>query len=760
MDITLYEEVDFDKLKEVISCDNIPFETTDDKEWFDIFKKQLLYYYNKKRNVKGVEVKYTQPNKFGRYCCKTGLQLFQKDVRKYVSGEFVKDLDFVNCHPVLLQQIFKKYDLYCGKFLEDYNKDRDETIKKHNLHDKTTLIKAINNERKPIGALHELHDKIYNKLLPKIFEDKNLKAVAARVKSERIKKGKNYNHLGAFFSLFLQDVENTLLMTLFNLLNQKHIKVHTLCFDGLTVENSDRINEALLRECEEHVLNETGYEIKIVEKSTKTDWKPNIPERMELLDFEYKDVYENDDYLSGSHRDVAELFKRRLGNRIIRNDDDWFLFDNETGIWKTESNCLQTIHKFFDIIVKELIEFSETVPAEEKQRYLDICKKLKDVHYTENIIKTLKWLLYVKETEFNKNKYLFPFDNGVYDLIEGRFRPAMYEEFVNQTCGYNFAETGTEELEAILRDILAKPDIYDYVLRSVASYLADVHNKEEFFIWYNKRGANGKSTILDIILHAFGDFALTSKSELLMESSVINGEGASPMLSEMKGKRFIYFPETKNKKCKLDVNTIKILSGGDRITSRRLYKSPETFYMNGMMVSSCNNLPALNGTDGGIIRRTRAIQFETQFVENPTKPYQKKLIPIANKEQFRLQMINLLFRYYSKWLNDKTIPEDVIKTTDRYLKQSNLIHEFCEKYVIEDGLGHFTKNDLKELFNAREIRRDYELYNMRFNNFCDEVEIVLGCEFEEQKKVEGVRKRGVMMGYRIVNEIEIEEDDD
>ena len=46
-DITLYEKVNKQKLKEVLECDNIPFEKSDNKEWKDSFLK-TLYFYNKK----------------------------------------------------------------------------------------------------------------------------------------------------------------------------------------------------------------------------------------------------------------------------------------------------------------------------------------------------------------------------------------------------------------------------------------------------------------------------------------------------------------------------------------------------------------------------------------------------------------------------------------------------------------------------------------------------------------------------------------
>lgn len=91
MDITLFEKVNKAKLKEVLQCSNIPFEKSDKKEWKDSFLKTLSYYDKKKYTEKGIETKYLQSNKYGRFNTKYGLQTFQKEVRKYISGEFYHD---------------------------------------------------------------------------------------------------------------------------------------------------------------------------------------------------------------------------------------------------------------------------------------------------------------------------------------------------------------------------------------------------------------------------------------------------------------------------------------------------------------------------------------------------------------------------------------------------------------------------------------------------------------------------------------------
>ena len=293
MDITLYEQYDKKKLEEVISCNNIPFETTDDKEWVDIFKNQIKKYYKKKYTDKGIEIKYIQKNNFGRYTTRCGLQGFQKDVRKYISGEYVRDFDFKNCHPVILEQLLKKNDIYCGSFLEEYNKNRNEVMEKNGIKDKTVLIKMMNNENEPLGIFKDLHSRIYNTLFPKLKkENDNLYKV---ISSGRKKK---YNMKGSFISHYLQNIENQMLMSFYNYLNEKFIKVHSLMFDGLTI---DKVCNFDVKEAEDRIFKDTGYRIEIVEKSTHTDWKPVVNSNIDL----YKEIYDE----GGDLYDVSYNYK-------------------------------------------------------------------------------------------------------------------------------------------------------------------------------------------------------------------------------------------------------------------------------------------------------------------------------------------------------------------------------------------------------------------------------------------------------------------
>lgn len=273
--LTLYEMVNDEKLQKVVMCNNIPFESTDDFEWFEQFKKILKIYSQTPTEAgKGKKVIYVQTNEYGRFSAKSGLglQLFQRDVRKYISGEYTDDWDIENCHPNILEQLFMKHDITCDKFLYNYNRNRKQTIKKFGLKDKLSFIKVINNENEPSNPVMKENWMKRNELIKKLLKEPCNKNLLAR-----IKKKKSSNIFGSFMAYYLQNIENNILQVMYQFCMKNNITVQSLMFDGFTTTKGQVQNkQEFIKQLENEIQKKTGYTMKITNKSTETDWEPSI----------------------------------------------------------------------------------------------------------------------------------------------------------------------------------------------------------------------------------------------------------------------------------------------------------------------------------------------------------------------------------------------------------------------------------------------------------------------------------------------------
>lgn len=125
-------------------------------------------------------------------------------------------------------------------------------------------------------------------------------------------------------------------------------------------------------------------------------------------------------------------------------------------------------------------------------------------------------------------------------------------------------------------------------------------------------------------------------------------------LDNIKGKRIVVFNEPPEGS-KIQVDIIKQITD-DELTTKGMYKDPQTFYAQCKIFGLCNNLPFLSGTDGGAKRRVRVTPFNNTFIDGYDK---KKALPNQRAkdnnldmnlktERYRDAFMNLLIQFFQK----------------------------------------------------------------------------------------------------------------
>ena len=194
----------------------------------------------------------------GRWFSSFGLQGINRRIRHTICEGLWIDIDFVNCHPVLLYNICKQHSLKC-KYLKRYIEKRDEMLQefveadglKSKSHAKTLILKAMNGAELPEYKVQWWHK--FNKQLRHISE-----AIANH--------GENQEHLAKCESdkgthnLYVRTVnrllcitENRCLETLYKFLVDKGCVPDNQCvliFDGLMIRDTPEIHATVFKEGE------------------------------------------------------------------------------------------------------------------------------------------------------------------------------------------------------------------------------------------------------------------------------------------------------------------------------------------------------------------------------------------------------------------------------------------------------------------------------------------------------------------------------
>jgi putative DNA primase/helicase len=167
-------------------------------------------------------------------------------------------------------------------------------------------------------------------------------------------------------------------------------------------------------------------------------------------------------------------------------------------------------------------------------------------------------------------------------------------------------------------------------------------------------------------------------------------EGANSALATTKNKRFVVLQEPEAGE-ELKVGELKMLTGGDTVPVRDLYKKQEYIKPQFKMVLTCNQLPSVSSSDRGVWRRMSVVEFISVFTHEPD-PKEKYQFKINESLGEKLQpdgpwvepFIYLLTEYYRKYkVTGLREPAEVKKYTDEYKSESDNFIQFINEKIIE-----------------------------------------------------------------------------
>ena len=127
-------------------------------------------------------------------------------------------------------------------------------------------------------------------------------------------------------------------------------------------------------------------------------------------------------------------------------------------------------------------------------------------------------------------------------------------------------------------------------------------------------GANGKSTLMDIIRGAFGDYAITLPGKFLTET---RGNDHPTAIAQLKGARLAVASEVPPTS-RFDEELAKTITGETELRARYIGKDFFSFPNTVTMFLLANHLPSVPGGGPSFWRRIRKIDFRKQVIGSQT----------------------------------------------------------------------------------------------------------------------------------------------
>jgi putative DNA primase/helicase len=147
--------------------------------------------------------------------------------------------------------------------------------------------------------------------------------------------------------------------------------------------------------------------------------------------------------------------------------------------------------------------------------------------------------------ELDQKPLLLTVDNGTVDLRTGKLRPSTREDLLTQKSPLTYDPAARcPAFETFMQEIMCgREDLVAFLQRYFGYCITGITNEQVFAIFYGL-GANGKSTLLEVIRKVLGrEFARQTPPHTLM--AVKNsGGGPSPEIARLRGSRLVMAVET------------------------------------------------------------------------------------------------------------------------------------------------------------------------------------------------------------------------
>ena len=230
---------------------------------------------------------------------------------------------------------------------------------------------------------------------------------------------------------------------------------------------------------------------------------------------------------------------------------------------------------------------------------------------------------------------------------------------------------------AFLERALPDRAVQAFIQRYAGYSLTGDISEQSLVLCYG-RGANGKSTLLEVLSHILGDYAKATPFASLLHDDRRRGSEASPDLARLLGARLVTAAEPEVG-ARFSEAMLKSLTGGERIPARHLREEFFEFSPKFKLWLSFNNRPSVRGQDEGIWRRLLLVPFDVVI---PRPERDRRLVAKLKAEASGI--LNWALDGYRLWAESGlAVPEAVRAATDEYRLDSDPVGQFLQAAVGE-----------------------------------------------------------------------------
>lgn len=377
---------------------------------------------------------------------------------------------------------------------------------------------------------------------------------------------------------------------------------------------------------------------------------------------------------------LAEMFLKKSRIKLVYPAEKRTLFQYIKGLWEVVSD-----KKIIKAIISAAKEWEPIV----KKSYADelrIIRYLRSQGGSKAVLEMVKAKTVVSITLFDRRKDLINLLNGVLHLPTLRLLKPSYRFYFTMRANVSYkskAKPPTLFLRLIFSLVALPLGHHKYgilenlrrvqFIRRLTAISSSGQVREHILPMLVGQGANGKSTLIELLTYIFGSYA----SQMFI-ATLSSGKPSHSDLARYKGKRYLSAAET-SEDFKLNTATAKSLTGGDTISARHLYQSWFDFTPEATLWLHTNILPNVSDNTHGIWRRIKLIR---SYRVIPEKERDADLLKKLKQDADTI--FSFMVADYPTYLRQGLrIPKSVENDTQTYERESDPLASVLEIIEID-----------------------------------------------------------------------------
>jgi putative DNA primase/helicase len=373
------------------------------------------------------------------------------------------------------------------------------------------------------------------------------------------------------------------------------------------------------------------------------DDAPLPDEIPDLTRFEYSDI--------GNGERLIALYGPDL--RYCDELGGWLVYHERDGCWRPDTTgeadrrCKITLRKF-----REQLD-AQTPPKDDKEATKEHKQRLKWAQQSENDMRVRAMLTRASKEkcvacaaiDFDAHPLRLNVLNGTIHLASGELHKHSREDMHTKVAPVRYDPEATHpDVEKFLNSVSGGDLEYrEHIERCIGYSFAGDRREDRLIILFGP-GNTGKTTKLEWLISALGDYATTVPVSAVLERDRHNGP--RPELADTRGARIAIASEAPDGG-KFDGPALKSFTGGDTICVRRLYENPIRFRASAVLWLACNTIPDAKD-EGAMRRRIHILPFtrEHEAADDDTGPDMRQRL---KEHPQRSALLTIAVRGFKAW---------------------------------------------------------------------------------------------------------------